>query len=79
MKQVTREEFWNTTRQLERWSPRKIRYSRYEILEQGEGYQIQGQSWRDAETGELYAQYKSRVELALHVSSEYWLAANLPI
>lgn len=72
-KQVDRETFWAATRALEYSRGEAIRYSRYEVLEEGDGYQIQAQTWREKISGKILAQYKTRVEQASCVSSEYWL------
>jgi hypothetical protein len=73
MRQVLRKEFWSCWKQLELWHKNGVRYRQFEILEQGDGFQIQGTSLLDAETSELLACKKDRVEGSLHINSEYFV------
>lgn len=68
---ATRKEFWEYVRKLEHYSGFPVRFSQHEVLSEGSGFQIQAKSWRHGTTGELLAQYRTRVEDAQAVSSEY--------
>lgn len=73
---VDRASFWEATRKLEQWHPHPIRYTRYDVIEEGNGWQDQAQTWVDRETQEVLAMYVTHVVDGAVQSSRYLLACS---
>ena len=70
---VDRASFWEATRKLEQYHPNPIRYTRYDVVNEGPGWQNQAQTWADRTTGVVLAMYVTHVVDGAVVSSRYWL------